>query len=268
MKKALLIGINYKDSSNPLNGCANDVRNTYETLISNFDYKKENIVLLTDDSKTEENMPTFTNILNSLNAITTDKEADHYYIHYSGHGSRVFDTSGDESDKLDECIIPLDFEKKGVITDDMLINALKRIPPSKKAICVIDACNSGSMLDLRYNLNCLTEQISDEPKTTYEQQNWTYEYRLSEKKMYNTPSNIFLLSGCRDDQTSSDAYINSIYQGALTYFLLKVLKDSNYSIKLKYLLKDIHILLKKSNFSQKPVISCSRMFNLDQKFVM
>ena len=31
-----------------------------------------------------------------------------FWIHYSGHGYRVYDYSGDELDNYDEVIIPLD----------------------------------------------------------------------------------------------------------------------------------------------------------------
>ena len=46
---------------------------------------------------------------------------------------------------------------------------------------------------------------------------------------------MLMISGCRDSQTSADAYINKKYQGALTFHLLKVLELNKYDIKIKYL---------------------------------
>jgi len=265
MKKALLIGINYKGSDSELFGCVNDVTNIYKVLIDQYGYKDQDITMLVEDDPSKKD-PTYENIIKEFHHLQQHKDAEQYFIHYSGHGSQVLDTSGDESDKLDECIIPLDYDKKGVITDDLLSNLLKRFDSSKKIVCIIDACNSGSMLDLKYELNCLTNYIKPEKKTEYNHNNWSYEFRLQQKHMYGSFGNILLLSGCKDDQTSSDAYITNSYQGALTFYLLRILKANNYNIKLRYLLKDIHILLRKSRFSQKPVMSSSKMFDLDQYF--
>lgn len=37
----------------------------------------------------------------------------------SGHGSQVKDRDGDEVDGFDEVILPVDFRKAGIITDDV-----------------------------------------------------------------------------------------------------------------------------------------------------
>ena len=265
MKKALLIGINYKRSSSELQGCINDVMNMKRILETKFSYKPENITVLTDDTKIK---PTLLNIMNKLNELVLDKEANQLFFHYSGHGTQVYDFDRDESDGRDECIIPLDYEKHGIITDDTLKNILKKMDDTKKLTCVIDACNSGSVLDLKYELNCLTREVKKESPQEYHYDNWSYEYRVQQKKQYHAKGNIMMISGCKDYQTSADAYINQTYQGALSYHLAKVLDQNDYKIKLKYLLKDVHILLKKGRYSQRPVMSSSRMFDLDQYFDM
>jgi hypothetical protein len=39
----------------------------------------------------------------------------------SGHGGRVRDKDGDEADRNDETIVPIDYQKNGEITDDVMI---------------------------------------------------------------------------------------------------------------------------------------------------
>ena len=45
MKRALLIGINYRNSNAQLNGCINDIKNIREILINNCNYNIDNIEL-------------------------------------------------------------------------------------------------------------------------------------------------------------------------------------------------------------------------------
>ena len=47
------------------------------------------------------------------------KPGDSLFFHYSGHGSQVKDKDGDEIDGLDETILPVDFQKSGMIIDDV-----------------------------------------------------------------------------------------------------------------------------------------------------
>ena len=79
------------------------------------------------------------------------KAGDHLYVHYSGHGGSVTDTSGDEKDGKDETLVPLDYRKMGQLTDDTIIKELVlAVPEGVMLTVVIDACHSGTVLDLPY----------------------------------------------------------------------------------------------------------------------
>ena len=107
-KFALLIGINYRGQDGELNGCINDVVHMKDLLISKFSYKEENITIMTDDSPSNL-IPNGMNIMNQLGSLILKSyydEADEIFFHYSGHGSWVRDTSGDEKDSRDECLVP------------------------------------------------------------------------------------------------------------------------------------------------------------------
>lgn len=76
---------------------------------------------------------------------------DSLVFHYSGHGSRQRNYNGDEVDGYDETLCPLDFETQGMIVDDEINTAIVRpIPPGVKLHAIIDACHSGTVLDLPF----------------------------------------------------------------------------------------------------------------------
>jgi hypothetical protein len=98
-KKALLIGCNYVNTNNELNGCINDVKEMKNILMNIFKYEESDIFLLTDyDEK-----PTRSNIISKLkHLVELSSNLDEIYIHYSGHGTQITDKNGDEPDGKDE----------------------------------------------------------------------------------------------------------------------------------------------------------------------
>ena len=91
MKKAFLVGINkHDDPQNDLRGCVNDVKNIYQLLTQHFDFKQDNIRVLTDKRST------FDAIYDRLVWLVKDsKPGDVLFFHFSGHGSQVRDRNGD-----------------------------------------------------------------------------------------------------------------------------------------------------------------------------
>jgi hypothetical protein len=76
---------------------------------------------------------------------------DSLVFHYSGHGAQQRSYSGDEADGMDETFCPLDFETQGMIVDDEINTALVRpLPHGAKLHALIDACHSGTALDLPF----------------------------------------------------------------------------------------------------------------------
>ncbi len=217
MKRALLIGINYIGSPCELNGCVNDVMNIKDLLINSFNYKAENIVML-DDAGKNPLKPTKVNILKYIDQVVSKTEkGDTLFMHYSGHGSQVDDLNGDEKTNIeapnqDDVLCPCDYASyegsEGFILDDYLkANIVNKLPKGAKLRAIFDCCYSGTMLDLPFIYrNGVFTQI--------------------EKLCANTDDCI-TISGCMDNQTSSDAFINRKYSGALTWALLKVLNNAN-----------------------------------------
>jgi len=84
-RKALLVGINYFGQRGQLRGCINDVRNMSSYLVEHFAYKREDMVILTDDQQNPMSQPTKQNILRAMHWLVKDaRPNDSLFFHYSG----------------------------------------------------------------------------------------------------------------------------------------------------------------------------------------
>lgn len=256
-KFALLIGINYFNSENSLNGCINDIVNMKNTLITKMGYNSKNIIMLRDDSTDIKYKPTKNNILYNIYrmiVLAKKNQISELLIHYSGHGTYVQDTDGDENDSKDECIVPCDFEDMGVISDDTLQYYLSLLPNRTFCFCLFDSCHSGTVLDLQHSFNS-------------ESRIW----ETNNRKVLN--NNIILISGSKDDQYSSDFYNNFISNtnifpdnqsmGALTCSFLITLYNYNYTIRLKDIIGEIQNFMTTNNFEQVPQMTASSAYSKD-----
>ncbi|VEU40212.1 unnamed protein product [Pseudo-nitzschia multistriata] len=94
-RRAVLIGINYEGQQGELSGCHNDVHNIKRYLTKEQGFREKDMLILMDDGR--HNQPTRDNILGAFDRIVQYSQAgDVVFIHYSGHGGSIRDTSGDE----------------------------------------------------------------------------------------------------------------------------------------------------------------------------
>lgn len=227
-KYALLIGINYAGTTAQLEGCQNDVLKMKEVIKTHYGYKEENIIMMVD--KEGFISPTASNIVAQLNSLYTKSVnalVDEIYIHYSGHGTSIIDKDRDETDARDECIVPLDYIKSGIITDDTIYSFLSKIKPVKKITWVFDSCNSASCTDLPYSY-------------TLNNSRQIIKQVLSKRKPIVNNKNIFVLSGCLDAKVSYDVREpNGTPCGLLSYNLRKTLEQFGYTCTISQLLTNI-----------------------------
>lgn len=242
-KKALLVGINYKGTEAELNGCINDV-NAVKDFITKNGYR--DITIMTDDTVKK---PTRVNILSELlNLILSG--ATNLFFHYSGHGSYVKDENGDEADGRDECLVPIDYQRAGMIIDDELRGILQCLNSNQKLFVVLDCCHSGTGMDLAYNL--------------YERGS---RYALvKDNKCDLTRGQVIMISGCQDNQTSADAFIGGKYQGALTESFMSAIngKTGNKSynrMTWEELIQKIKKRLQ-GKYTQRPNLASGKQLNL------
>jgi len=235
MKRALVVGINYKGTSSKLNGCINDAHAILEVLGE----KKYQVTILTDDTAMK---PTRENILSQLLELILSP-ATTLYFHYSGHGSYLLDDNEDEDDRQDECLVPINYTTNGMIIDDELRGIVSCLRKEQTLFCVLDACHSGTCMDLKYTFVTATPKIG---------------------RSYATRGACIMLSGCKDNQTSEDAWEQNQYQGALTWAFKTALEEGCNTYG--KLLDCVRTLLKEHKYTQLPLLSSGKSLSLDSKF--
>lgn len=256
-KVALLMGAEYTDYAQKkiierLPGCHLDIQNAYKLLTEQYGYKPANINILMDDTK--YNPPTRDNILNQLDKIVKQCQQNsnikYITLYYSGHGTSIKDTTGDEDDGNDECMVPCDFHENGLITDDILHDRFwTKLPTTVQQVTFIsDSCNSGTIFDLPFLYQPPNQtQVSTKRKDDF--------------KHSITHPLIISLSGCRDPQTSASAYNlqkNFQYEGAMSFYLRQCLVNHQYKIPMNILMDELRAKLKMGGFSQIPQLGLSR----------
>ena len=175
------------------------------------------------------------------------------------------DRNGDEESGMDSCICPLDFETSGLIYDDDLRKIFDKLPSGVTMYIVLDCCHSGTGGDLQFKY----EDTSFYNKGTtfpskYVPEEWTLRQTVTQFKNYKkTNANVYLISGCKDNQTSADAFEENEAAGALTYCLLKTLKNNFGNCKWKNLLKDTKCLLQVKRYTQIPLLTSGNAINME-----
>jgi len=243
-QRALLIGINYTGTRARLTGCIKDVHNMKQLLLETYGWKPDCIRTLTDDD--QQRMPTRRNIEKALQELVKDaRPGDTFFILFSGHGSQKVDPNGFEEDGMNETILPVDFQRAGMITDDQISDLIvKPLPPGVRLTAVMDSCHSGTGLDL--------------PFTFKERQGWR-----EETNPFHSPSDVQLFSGCVDSGTSSDCRAG----GAMTNAFCEVLRGNPYPTypELMHRLQQ-HLIY--HGFKQKPQLTSTQQFDLNRPFFL
>jgi metacaspase-1 len=290
MKKALLVGINrYPDPGNELKGCVNDVHQMAETLKSRFGFPGDgNMRLLTDARATTKA------ILDGLAWLTAGASpGDSLVFHYSGHGSQVPDKNGDETtDRLDEILCPYDLDWKRPLTDDDLAAACADVPQGVLLTVILDCCHSGTGLrDFAPSGNLHDPDSLMRPENpvhsgvTLPRGNFVrprgippsdapdrHRFLPRPETLHPAPprpprparrfgvsltrTNAVLITACRDDQTSADAWIAGGYHGAHTYHLCRTLGNGTRDLTYRALVSAAGTALSRAGFGQIPQLEC------------
>ncbi len=144
---------------------------------------------------------------------------------------------------------------KGFITDDYLKNQfVDAMPKNVNLVMLIDACHSGTMVDLKFNYMV----------------NKFRSYMVHDK-VKESKCNVMMISGCRDDQTSADAYLkdyregNWEHQGAMTASFI-----ANYTDGISYeqLIKKMRTWIKSKKFTQVPQLSTGKYVNIREPILL
>ncbi len=240
LKKALLVGINYRNTSYELYGCINDVYSMEKLLKTKYGYTSTTII--TDDTSIK---PTSNNIINLFtNFLKTSLAGQTLFFMYSGHGSYVRDTNNDEQTGSDQMLVGCNLV--GVLDDTLKRVINTYLPAGVTLIFMADSCFSGSVLDLRYQyMDTLTQKSVNVNTRTTE-----------------TRGNVILISGCQDNQTSADTVVNDIPDGALTIAVMNALNSTNRPTWSNFI-TSVRKTLKDNGFTQVAQLSSGKQLNIN-----
>lgn len=221
-KKALCIGINdYPGTDNDLSGCVNDAKDWAAELGQRgFD-----VTMMLDAQCTHAALR---EAIKGL--IHGARKGDTLLITYSGHGTWVPDSSGDEPDGRDEGLCPWDIGKAGPLLDDDIRQMFAARAAGVRIVLLSDSCHSGSVTrgkedDLdpgqpraRFMPLAAWLPAGELPKASARPTRLVLGLKRS--------GGDLLLAGCLDTQFSWDTRFRGRPNGAFTYYALKTLREA------------------------------------------
>jgi len=174
---------------------------------------------------------------------------DIFMLSYSGHGGQLPDQNDDEADSQDEtwCLY------NGELVDDELYAALEKFCEGVRVLVFSDSCHSGTVVKLAYYRGTAASQglgpanqnvryrfmPPDAALRTYRQNKSFYDKILKNKSLKQAQAtvkaSVLLISGCQDNQLSSDGDFNGLF----TSQLLKVWKEGAFKGAYKKFHKEI-----------------------------
>lgn len=234
-KRALCIGINnYPGTHMDLAGCVNDA-NAWEAELKGRSFE---VGKLLDAQATKAGI-----VDGIARVIDASASGDLVVITFSGHGTYVPDTSGDEIDGLDEGLCPHDIQTGGgALLDDEIHALFGARKGGVRLVLISDSCHSGTVTRAAVR----DPDADDAPMPRFlPMGNWMREDQLPRgasgkplasvqvssgaspfSKAMSRRFGDLLLAGCKEgpNNFSYDARIAGKPTGAFTYYALKALR--------------------------------------------
>ncbi len=230
------IGLNNVDASlyngwsGKLNACEADAR-AMATLAKKAGFETK--VILTDEA-------TSANVTAAISDASKELGSDDIlFLTYSGHGGQVPDTNGEEPDGMDETWVLYDRQ----LIDDELYSMWFQFQPGTRILVLSDSCHSGSVVKLAEfdalgNTEAAQKFFNEgtpgvramplkEQKKDYEAKKEQYDEiqrTHPNGELLDISAPVMLISGCQDEQLSSDGARNGLF----TATLLKVWDKGNF----------------------------------------
>ena len=259
MKRSLHIGINdYPGTGGDLSGCVNDANDWRETL----EARSFQATSLFDSEATKSNM------VESISRIVEETGYnDIAVITFSGHGTWVPDDDGDEADGRDEALCPYDITQGNILSDDELYDIFSHRHRGARIIVISDSCHSGTVARAANFMPGVEHDewhfaqmrfLAPEFYIRGDQDRMRRAQRVENMRARGKiRAAAVLLSGCRDEEYSYDAWFNGRPNGAFTYVALHTLKQLPQNASYKDWHREIRKFLPHINYPQTPQLSGS-----------
>lgn len=263
---ALIIGIgdyiNFDDEEGgDLPGAERDARAIRDVLVSRRYVAPENIRMLLSREATRAN------IIAGLTEWLPEnaRPSDQITVFYAGHGSQMWDESGDEDDGLDETIAPADVSPTSTefdINDDEFGGWLRDLP-TNNVLVVLDNCNSGTgtrsvtPFSRSRQLGRDIQQI-EKPAAVARR---ALPGQKDDTGFDPTGVNVLELSAAQPNQAAVDAYFpgeggsESFNGGAFTTYLVREMWRAPADMTYEEVFDRVRDALKRNRFEQDPYLS-------------
>ncbi|MEG5062703.1 caspase family protein [Microcoleus sp. B3-A4] len=289
---ALLIGINFYfphrlpegNYYKNLRGCVQDINHVETYLKDTFNLTPDQIIKLTATASDNPNqpqeppelLPTYENIVAKFKELTAKAQPqDRVYIHYSGHGGRaktIFE-SLKGSMGLDEALVPCDIGQPNsrYLRDLEFAKLLEEMVAKELVVTlVLDSCHSGGATremsgddQIRgEGFIDMTLRPTDSLVAPLQElaQNWQSSTENSRNitvvnGLLPEPKGYTLIAACRDQEFAYEKVFEGTERnGALTYYLLKALREYGTEIPVNNLYARISNLVHNDFKQQTPML--------------
>ena len=248
-KKALCIGINdYPGTGSDLAGCINDAQD-WSTELGARGFEVSQLL---------DQQATYAAMAETIGDLVQGAgRGDTLVITYSGHGTWVPDSSGDEPDGRDEGLCPYDIGTVGPLLDDAIRTLFAARADGVRVLLISDSCHSGSVT--RGDDSDLDPGL---PRARFlPLEAWMPADELPSPgprppKLISglrRSGGDLLLAGCQDTEYSWDTSFHGRPNGAFTYYALKTLRDRRPATYAAWF-KAIRTYLPSSRLPQSPQI--------------
>ncbi len=219
MNRALTIGINYPGTDCELRGCLSDA-DDWADFAAHRGFQVEQL---------KDAQATRRNILEGVARVVDQTQpAETGLIAYSGHGTWMPDEDGDEPDRRDEALCPVDMGDDGanLIVDDELHLLFNTIRPGARILFLADCCHSGTVFRFNPRPQGGARRVRFLPPSHFLKRP---DLVLNMTRAYGRPMTggnaplhgLLHMAGCRDNEYSADADFDGRPNGAFTYFALR-----------------------------------------------
>jgi metacaspase-1 len=254
-KRALCIGINdYPGTQSDLRGSINDASDWQQALERRGFHTRR----LLDNQASKERL------VDAISRLVDETAAgDLAFVTYSGHGTWIPDTGGDELDRREDCLCPHDVAQNRPLTSDELFDLLAQRKPGARIALLIDACHTGTVARFAPTPRApgdSTPRVRFLPPETFlpTDQRATAARLARPYPAGKLRHGALLLSSCQETEYSYEASFDGRPGGAFSHVAVKVLGSLRPGASFQDWFQAIRESLPSSAFPQTPQLAGSR----------
>ncbi len=254
---ALFAGLN-KYPTCPLDGCEDDVVDGIDVVVQRRGFDKTGIQLITDERATTQAL------LDGCNRLVAKaRPGDRVLFWFAGHTAQVpCAMDSDDPDGLSEALCPIDFDwtNEHMITDKQLHAIFSQLPNDVHFNWISDSCHSAGLtrdMPRFVGDGFLKTRGFPVPADIA----WHTQLKKEEaarngivSRDFKSELNVGFMSACREDQKASDGLFNLRPNGALSYFLIKTLREVDRSTPLFVIRQIVLNYLIAARYIQEPQV--------------